>query len=164
MTNPTCQRWMDDPEGSERHAAECPECGPRAAELRALDLRLAAVSAEPAGSLAGLITDRMPVAPWEDARHRSWGLIAAVAAAVALMAAALFLAIGISPADGFAGLVRGVVGRREIFRLLSESAGTFLRQAPTSFHVLIGIGVVAINAILIAMLRRGPRGYDVRPR
>lgn len=160
MTDPACRRWADDPEGERDHLATCASCRREAARLEALDRNLASVVAEPPARPAR----ELPVAPWEGAQHRAWGFVILALLAVAALAGALFFALGISPLAAIADLARNVAESRRAVALLAGSLGALLPAAPRRFDVGIAIGFVVVNGLLFYMLRRGPRGYDVRSR
>ncbi|HUP66180.1 MAG TPA: hypothetical protein VM557_12960 [Thermoanaerobaculia bacterium] len=159
-----CQQWIDDPENHEAHLLECDSCRTRAEELSQVDRSLSASVVEPGGSIASLVTDRLPVATWEGARHRAWGLTLLVIALITLLTAGLFAWVGIPPAEGIADSAQSAYGGPESAALLSDSVGAFLRNAPRSFHAMILLAFLTVNFILLALLRRPPRGYDVRSR
>ncbi len=160
MTEPACRRWAEDPEGEREHLASCPDCRRQAAALEALDRKIATVAAEP----PPLALPEPPVAPWEGAQHRAWGFVLLALAIVAGLAAVLFFTLGVSPFAAMADLARNALGSRKALVLLTESLGNLLPAAPRRFDVGIAIGFVLVNALLLFMLRRGPRGYDVRSR
>lgn len=160
MTDPACRRWADDPEGEREHLAGCESCRREAARLEALDRSLAAVAAEPAPHVA----PELPVAPWEGAQHRAWGFVLLALVAVAALAAGLFVALGVSPLAAVADLARSVAESRKAVTLVTAALGNLLPAAPRRFDLGIAIGFVVVNALLLYMLRRGPRGYDVRSR
>jgi ferric-dicitrate binding protein FerR (iron transport regulator) len=160
MTDPACRRWADEPEVERDHLATCASCRLEAARLEALDRNLASVAAEPPARQAR----ELPVAPWEGAQHRAWGFVVLALLAVAALAGALFFTLGISPFAAIADLARSAAGSRRALALLTGSLGTLLPAAPRRFDVGIAIGFVVVNGLLFYMLRRGPRGYDVRSR
>ena len=164
MTSLGCRRWLDDPDAMEAHARECPSCAARLAELNALDADLASTRLDPSGPIGTAVATRLPVAPWEGAAHRPWWLVAGITAAVALLAGVGFLLVGLSPVGSIAELGRALVGRLDAGLSLARSMSLILRSAPVGMHVLLALAFLAINALLVVMLRRGPRGYDVRPR
>ncbi|MGH9459551.1 MAG: hypothetical protein ACRD2J_18090 [Thermoanaerobaculia bacterium] len=133
------------------------------AEPDALDATLAHVRAEPARGL-GDLPHRLPVAPWEGAAYRAWGVVLIAVLAVAGLAAVLFAVVGISPLDGVRAAARLGLWSRAAMSSLSSSFGTMVHAAPRGMQLAVGIGFLVVNAVLIAMLRRGPRGYDVRSR
>ena len=159
-----CQQWIDDPDSHEEHLLECDSCRKRADELSRVDRNLAASVVEPGGSIASLVTDRLPVAAWEGARHRAWGLTLILIALISMLTAGLFVWVGISPAQGLADSAQSAYGGPESAALLSDSVSAFLRNAPRSFHGMIALAFLTVNFILLALLRRPPRGYDVRSR
>lgn len=164
MTDPACQRWIDDPDANRAHLSGCEDCRKRASRLERLDRDLAATMPEASGSIAALVADRLPVAPWEGARHRAWALAGIVLAAAFLIAAAGFFLVGIPPIEGFRETARGLLRAREVGFVVTSSLGELLRNAPRAFHVAVAVAFVVVNALLLLLLRRGPRGYDVDPR
>lgn len=164
MKNPDCERWQEEPESLPLHPESCAACAAREAELIRVDRAIEQTAAEPAGSLAAILTERLPVAPWEGSRNRSWALVLVSILMFAAAGVAAFTMLGISPFEGFSAAMSGVVAQSRALFAASESMGAFVRSAPVGFHVLIGVGVVVVNVLLVALLRRGPRGYDVRSR
>lgn len=151
---------MEDPELEHEHTLECDECAALLEEPDALDERLAELRVETQGSMADRLAADIPVAPWEGARHKSWGLVIAGAIAILGLAAAAFTLIGISPAEGIPDVVRGSftsqVGWVRLFRVAPE----LLREAPLQFHVFLFISFISVNFLLYLLLRREPRGTD----
>lgn len=164
MTSLGCRRWLDDSDAMDAHARECPSCAARLRELDALDADLAGMRIEPSGAIGPVVTNRLPVASWEGAAHRPWWLVIVVTAAVATLAALGFLVVGLSPVGSFVDLSRALLGRLDAALSVARSMSLLLRSAPAGMHVLLALAFFAINVLLVAMLRRGPRGYDVRPR
>jgi hypothetical protein len=161
MTEPVCRQWADDPDGATReHLASCESCRRDAGAHDAVERRLAAVAADPAPRPVR----ELPVAPWEGAQHRAWGFVLVALLGVALLAGALFVVLGVSPLAALRGLAGTAAASRTAFSLLTDSLGELLTAAPRRFDIGVAIGFVAVNAILFFMLRRGPRGYDVRSR
>jgi hypothetical protein len=147
MNRESCQRYLEDPEANASHLAECADCRTLAETLQASGLRPRA-------------SDRrdLPLASWEGASHRAWPLVAAGAIVVAVIATILFAAIGTSPFE----LLRGNVPSKDVVAsILRLADGGAIQNAPVKLQVLIGISFVIVNAILIALLRRAPRGIDV---
>jgi hypothetical protein len=164
MKNPECERWQNEPESLPLHPASCAACAAREEELAKMDRVIEQTAPEPAGSLAAILTERLPVAPWEGARARSWTMVFVSIALFAVAAAVAFAMLGVSPLAGFVEAMRGVTQQGKAIFAATESMGAFVRNAPAVFHIMIGVGVILVNVLLVAMLRRGPRGYDVRPR
>jgi hypothetical protein len=164
MKNPECERWQDEPESFPLHPVNCAECAAREAELARIDLAIEQTAPEPAGSLAAILTERLPVAPWEGAQARSWVAVLVSIFLFTAAAAAAFVMLGISPLAGFGEAFRGAAQQGKAIFAATESMGEFVRRAPVGFHIIVGVGVLLVNVLLVAMLRRGPRGYDVRSR
>ena len=164
MKNPECERWQDDPESVPLHPASCAMCAAREAELARIDLAIEQTAPEPAGSLAAILTEQLPVAPWEGAHTRSWLTVLLSIALFFAAAVAAFAMLGFSALEGFGEALGGVAQQGKAIFAATESMGAFVRSAPTVFHIIIGVGVVLVNLLLFALLRRGPRGYDVRSR
>lgn len=164
MTSLGCRRWLDDPDAMEAHARECPACAARLRELDSVDRDLAAVRIDPAGPIGTVMAARLPVAAWEGAEHRPWWLVFGVMTAVAILAGVAFLVVGLSPVGSLIDLGRALVGRFDAALSVARSMSLILKSAPAAMHLLLAVAFLAINALLIAMLRRGPRGYDVRSR
>lgn len=164
MKNPECERWEDEPESLPLHPASCATCAAREAELARIELALEQTAPESAGSLAAILTEQLPVAPWEGAHARSWMTVFVSIALFAAAAVAAFAMLGFSPLEGFGEALRGVAQQGKAIFAATESMDAFVRSAPVAFHIMIAVGVVLVNVLLIALLRRGPRGYDVRSR
>ena len=164
MKNPECERWEDEPESFPLHPASCATCAAREAELARIELAIEQTAPEPAGSLSAILTERLPVAPWEGAHARSWVMVFVSSALFAVAAGAAFAMLGLSPLEGFGEALRGVAQQGKAIFVATESMGAFVRSAPRGFHIMVAVGVVLVNVLLVVMLRRGPRGYDVRSR
>ena len=158
MTDPNCKAWMEDPEGQKAHLASCASCAAEAAGLEASAL------SEDAPSLAETLEPRLPVAPWEGARHRSWGFLAAVLLVLVIGTAGLFFLLGVTFSEGMGAVVNEVGAPRSAIVVLAGAAGDLIRSASPTVLLILVVAVIAVNALLIYLLRRGPRGYDVRAR
>lgn len=154
-----CKAYLDDPEANATHLAECESCRALNRDLETLDHNLEAERIEPAESLAPAVSDALPVAPWEGAAYRSWKLVAVVAVLLVAGAWVFFTLAGVSPVAALQRVVQASVPRIDI-AAAGRSVATLLREAPAGFHIAIGILFVAVNAILLFLLRRAPRGYD----
>jgi predicted anti-sigma-YlaC factor YlaD len=144
--NDACQRYLENPEANPEHVNECAEC-------RALFDALG-VSVE--DRRPRLSMEDLPLAPWEGARHRPWGLIAAAAISVLTLSILFFIYAGTSPLSVLSAEMSRLEMMREIFRLGS----TAVRNAPLTWQVTIGVLFVVVNTILVLLLRRAPRGID----
>lgn len=146
-----CEEYMEHPEAHRDHLDACPFCRALEEELDVpIDVAPMAVK-----------VDALPLAPWESASHRTWPLVAAGAAAVLILAFVLFLAAGISPLKGIAEAVVTNVPSLAFLLNLSELAGGALHNAPVAWHIAIAISFIVINAVLVLLLKRAPRGVDV---
>lgn len=154
-----CKAFLDDPEGHAEHLASCEECRALDRQLETLDREIVSGGIEPPASMADAVAGRLPVAAWEGASYRSWRLVVAVGVMLFAAAAGLFFLAGISPADALRSVFDSSVPRVDLVGT-GRSLAQLLREAPVGFHILIGILFIAVNAILILLLRRAPRGYD----
>jgi hypothetical protein len=146
MNNEACQRYLEDPEGNAGHLADCEACRALFSQLDAeVPLRPIAVEA-------------LPLAPWEGARHRSWPLVVGGALAVFAITTGLFVAAGVSPASGAAAAMR-VPLPGHLFELAGD-VGTAMMYARGGVGGILLAGFVIVNLMLIALLRRSPRGVD----
>ncbi len=153
MTAPGCDDYLADPEANAKHVETCDACRRAIAELDA-------ATVEPRRDA---IPSSLPLAPWEGARQRSWATAMGVALFVATLGALAFFAIGVSPIEGFlAAVTSGLPG--EGSEKLLGAIPNFLAGAPRRAHLLIVAAFVVVNVVLVALLRRRTRGYDVRPR
>jgi hypothetical protein len=142
--NDACQRYLENPEANPEHARECASCR---AVFDALGLE---VQAKP------IAIDELPLAPWEGAKHRPWGLVAAAAISVVALTVVFFALAGASPLSVLSSEMSRLEMMREIFRLASAA----VRTAPLTWQVTIGVLFVVVNTILVLLLRRAPRGID----
>ena len=140
-----CQRYLEDPDANEAHLATCAECGAVAQHLDA-KVRYSRVS-----------VNALPLAPWEGASHRAWPLVLAGTIAIIATAAVLFSMAGVSPLV----MLRDALPPIDIVMSVVQFAGGAIQNAPATWQIGIAISFVAVNAILIALLRRAPKGLDV---
>src|SRR5205085_12590544 len=97
----------------------------------------------------------LPLAPWEGSSHRAWPLVLGTSAVVAIVALALLDAAGMSPLH----VVEGSLMSMEAFRTqLDRTASWF--SASLARQVLFGAAFLLFNGLLVALLRRAPRGID----
>ena len=141
-----CQQYLENPEANAEHLEGCAEC-------RVLFDALG-VSVEDRRSR--LSVPELPLAPWEGAAHRPWGLIGAAAISVLALSILFFIYAGTSPLHVVSSEMTRFEMMREIFRL----APTAVRNAPLAWQVAIGVLFVVVNTILVLLLRRAPRGID----
>lgn len=146
-----CDAYLEDPEQHASHVETCAACRDLFADLDA-DV---AVTPRP------IPVDSLPLAPWEGAAHRTWSLVAAGFASVAMLAVALFLAAGTPPLRGIATALASSVTSFEAASKFFQLFGNGLHSAPAAVHVTIAVLFVAINSLLFILLRRAPKGIDV---
>lgn len=137
MKTPDCERYIEDPEANASHLETCEEC--RALFGAGADVRTPKID-----------VNALPLASWEGAQHRSWPLVTVASVAIFAIAAMLFAASGASPADTLAANVP------TLSRL--QSLVLLMRQAPI---MVVAVLFVVVNTLLIALLRRAPKGIDV---
>lgn len=146
-----CEAFLENPEQHPQHLAECESC-------RRLESGLS-VQPDAERRVANLLS-RLPVAPWEGAGHRAWGMVGIVGALVIAAAAALFLMSGHSPVDGFEAALRTLVPSFDVVSVTS-SISALLEKAPRAFHLFVATAFVVVNLLFVFLLRRPPKGYDV---
>ena len=146
MTKDDCQRYLEDPEANAAHLRTCAKCN---AEAIALAEK---ADVEP----PSLDLDALPLAPWEGSSHRAWPLVLGTAAVVAIVALALLDAAGMSPLH----VVEGSLTSMDVLRAQLNRAANSLRSASLGAQVAFGAAFVIVNGLLIALLRRAPRGID----
>lgn len=144
MTPEICQRYLEEPEAHEAHLAECADCRAIFAELDAK------VAHQP------VRLDALPLAPWEGAAYRSWPLVVGGALTVVAIAAAIFAAAGASPVVVVSEAFRAAFPSMDVVYSFLQLARGVVQSAPVVVIALF----LAVNAILIALLRRAPRGLD----
>jgi hypothetical protein len=150
MTNLTssdaCQQYLEDPEANAGHLQMCAEC-------RAVNAGLAAkTDAEP----PSIDIDALPLAPWEGSSHRPWPLVLGGTAIVVGIALALLDAAGLSPLH----VAESSLTSMDAIRGLLNRAATSLRSASLGAQIAFGVAFIIVNALLILLLRRAPRGID----
>jgi hypothetical protein len=146
MTDQACENYLEDPEANAAHLRTCAKCN-----AEAIALAEQADVAPPSIDL-----DALPLAPWEGASHRAWPLVLGTAAVVAIVALALLDAAGMSPLH----VAEGSLTSMEVLRTQLNRAATSLRSASLGAQVAFGVAFLIVNGLLIALLRRAPRGID----
>lgn len=149
MTKEACRQYLENPEEYASHLDECLEC---AALFGPLDLPSKACR---------LAVDSLPLASWEGASHRAWPLVVAGGLAVLSMAVALFAVAGIAPSRGIVGAIASLVPSFNALSLLLRLASNAVQHAPVAIQIGVALSFVAINTLLIVLLRRAPKGIDV---
>jgi len=142
MKTESCLRYLEDPEANAGHLAECAEC-------RALF----AANAVPAKPLA---LDALPLAPWEGASHRAWLLVLGGLIVAVLAAAVLCFVSGMTPLQVVESSFKSVQAMRT-FVFTSADA---LRDASRGAQLAFAAAFIVVNGVLVALLRRSPRGID----
>jgi len=150
MKDPTvgeaCQRYLEDPEANAVHLQTCSECRAEAFGLAEK------TGAEP----APIDLDALPLAPWEGSSHRPWGLVLGGAVVLIAIALALGDVTGMSPLH----VAESSLTSMEAIRNLLSRATTMLRAASIGEQIAFGMAFLIVNALLIVLLRRAPRGID----
>lgn len=146
-----CEAYLEDPEKHQAHVETCAACRDLFSDL----------DAEVPVTPRPIAVDALPLAPWEGASHRTWPLVAAGIASVAMLAVALFLAAGTPPLRGIARAIASSVTSFEAASKFFQLFGNGLHSAPAVVHVTIAVLFVAINSLLFILLRRAPKGIDV---
>ncbi len=149
MKEPTvdaCQHFLEDPEANAAHLQTCAEC-------RAVYAGLAGKTDLPPVAI-GL--DSLPLAPWEGSSHRPWPVVLGGIAVVVVIALALCDAAGMSPLH----VAESSLASMDVLRGLLNRASSSLRSASVMTQVAFGAAFLVINALLIVLLRRSPRGMD----
>lgn len=154
-----CERFRSDPETNASHLESCEECRALTVELERVEARVAELGLEPKPHFHTELASRLPLAPWEGARYRSWGLVITVLATLAILSIGAFLAAGINPIRATRTLLSSVIPLANPWEL-ATSFSILIASAPTSFHITIGVLFVVVNLILLVLLRRPPKGYD----
>jgi hypothetical protein len=144
MSREDCQKYLENPEANAAHLAGCASCRAVAEELSRMPER------------ARIEVGTLPLAPWEGAGHRSWPLVVGGVLALAAVALAFFAASGTSPLS-----VMEDVPSVDVLMSMFRLAGGAAQNAPLAWQVGIGISFLLVNALLIALLRRAPKGIDV---
>jgi hypothetical protein len=146
MTETDCQRYLEDPEANAAHLRTCAKCNAEAMGLAEK------ADVEP----PSLDVNALPLAPWEGSSHRAWPLVLGTSAVVMIVALALLDAAGMSPLH----VVEGSLASMEAIRGLFGGWATSLRSASLGAQVAFGVAFLVVNGLLIALLRRAPRGMD----
>ncbi|HEX9983399.1 MAG TPA: hypothetical protein VGF69_09045 [Thermoanaerobaculia bacterium] len=145
-----CDEYLEDPDAHAAHLETCADCRAVFEELDG-DVE---VETRP------LSLDALPLAPWEGASHRPWGLVFAAAVAALVLAATLFLVSGQSPVAGVWRAALSSVSPFEFAWNIASHLGGALRNAPLTFQIGIAVSFFAVNTVLFLLLRRAPKGID----
>ena len=146
MTNALCQQYLEDPEANAGHLETCAEC-------RAM---IAALAAKTDAQPSSIPVDELPLAPWEGSSHRPWPLVLGVAGAVVGIALVLCVIAGMT----LRHVAESSLSSMDSIRGLVRSAAGSLRGASLGAQVAFGAVFVIVNVVLVALLRRAPKGID----
>ena len=143
--SPACDHYLEDPEANADHLRECESCRTLFGGLE-----------EPAVEVRPLPPRELPMAPWEGAAHRAWPLVVGGALAVLALALALFVTAGVSSASGIVEAITSSLpplgAVMTIFSSMAKISG--------SGQFAIFVAFIAVNALLVLLLARSPRGID----
>ncbi len=103
-----------------------------------------------------MAVDALPLAAWEGATYRSWGLVIGGAVVVIALALGLFLVAGSSPMAA----VRAALPSLEIISAGVKLASGAVQNAPVRWQVGIAVAFVVVNTLFFLLLRRAPKGLD----
>ena len=143
MKTESCLRYLEDPEANAGHLADCAEC-------RALFGEAVDVPTKP------LALDALPLAPWEGASHRAWPLVISGIVVALISAAVLCVVAGMTPLQVIERAFKSVQSMRA-FVFTSADA---LREASRGAQIAFAAAFIVVNGVLVALLRRSPRGID----
>ena len=135
--------FLENPEAHADHMATCAEC-------RAIFAQLNAPVTHGAVEVGHL-----PLAAWEGASYRSWAFVAICSAGLLAIAAALSVAAGLSPLR----LLKADASIAQWKELLTVLSGA-LRRATLVWQIVFGVAFIAVNTLLVLLLRRPTRGID----
>ena len=140
----SCQRYLQEPEAYAAHLAECEDC-------RALfDTLGLPLTHQP------VAVEELPLAPWEGASYRPWPLVAGGALLVLVAAVLVCFWAGVPPMR----IVQSSLRTVQTARVTIDTAADALRQASTVWQIAFGFLFIAVNTVLVLLLRRAPRGIN----
>lgn len=145
MMDSACRQYFEDPDTHGTHLDHCAAC--------------AALFRPPAPappSPPALALDTLPLAPWEEAAYRPWPLAAGIVLAILTAAFALSSLAGLNPIE----LLRSAGATTSELRLFIASSAKSLGNAPMLAQIGFAALFIVVNAALVLMLRRPPRGVD----
>jgi len=143
MKTESCLRYLEDPEANAGHLADCAQC-------RALFGEHDDVATKP------LALDALPLAPWEGASHRAWPLVISGIVVALISAAVLCVVAGMTPLQVIERAFKSIQSMRA-FVFTSADA---LREASRGAQIAFAAAFIVVNGVLVALLRRSPRGID----
>ena len=139
-----CQRYLEDPEANQGHLAECEQC-------RALFDTLGLSVEERPVSVGAL-----PLAPWEGATYRAWPLVLGGVALLLAVVIALCKWLGVAP---LTIVQSSLISLADVYGQIAGYAAA-LREASILWQMAFGVLFLVVNAALVLLLRRAPRGID----
>lgn len=144
---PDCERFFEDPDSHAAHLEGCTDCravfGTSAIQSRPIDV------------------DALPLAPWEGASFRSWPLVLGGALTLVALAAALFAMAGPAADRDAMQMLSSTVPSVDLMMRAMQMFGSAVREAPRGWQIAVVVSFFAVNAVLLLLLRRAPRGIDV---
>lgn len=162
--NRECELFMQDPEAHAAHAQTCADCRTFAEDMHRLETKLDQASLETEPLLADRVAESLPVASWEGASHRAWPTVIAAALALAALAFAVSMMAGVSLVNEIVVAVRGWLSGTGAVMALLRSVPKLAGRIPAGIQITIVVLFIAVNALLVALLRRSPKGYDAPTR
>lgn len=163
MTRPECDAFLEDPERQAGHPDTCESCRVLSRDLDRIDAVLGDGGMNSISG-SGLTVEELPLAPWEGANDRAWALVILSGALLLFGAAAFFMLSGISPLRGFAETASQMVFPRINLVALGTAWARTLGRAPAGIHLILGVCFIAVNVLLVYLLRRQPKGIHVPSR
>ena len=142
MKTDSCLRYLEDPEANAGHLDECAECR--------------AVFGETDVPATPLTIKELPLATWEGATHRSWPLVLAGFVVALAAAAVLCFIAGMTPLRVVESSFKSVQSMRAFVTTSAEA----LRAASMGAQIAFFGAFIVVNGVLVALLRRSPRGID----
>ncbi len=146
MMDSACRQYFENPDAHGAHLDQCAAC--------AALFRPTAPPAPP--SSPALALDTLPLAPWEEAGYRPWPLAAGIVLAILTAAFALSSLAGLNAIE----VLRSASATTSELRLFIVSSAESLRGAPMLARIGFAALFIVVNAALVLMLRRPPRGVD----
>jgi hypothetical protein len=160
MTDDRCEAYRRDPAADPAHLETCAACAAMLDDLEPLAGRLReSIDAPP---VAERLARELPLAPWEGGRFRSWRLVGVVAAVLLAVSLLLFVFVGISPLDRISTAAADAAAAARALPTAAVAIAKLLAHAPANFKILLAVAFAAVTLLLIALLRRSPRGFDER--
>lgn len=147
MTDDRCQQYLEEPEANAAHLAECEACRALAATLEEGQAGLPVLHVD---------VNALPVAPWEGASHRPWGLVVSLVSGIFVLAFVVCVAAGTSITTA----VTSSAGTLDMLRDLVRLTGDAAPHAPVGWRIFAILLFFAVNGLLVVLLRRSPRGMD----